>query len=311
MCRSSIPILIITLILSACGDRIEERITECQSIGDESQQYALLASRIKDLEELKKLIRLKYVKPSDSQSSKMVELTYCSRLDTIVSILKEGISQTEVVEASEGGLWGKVEVLFSEPSIIQNRKHFKDIYLLSRRRYDIYGYGDVAFYDLALESSRKIISKPTAFLKARDSSEKGFINSFNHITAQSIITSIYSRKIADLVADVHERYNMPELIEGNFKHDQLTDSNNNPVDNYVDMINNEIGQVLGMKLKEKYNIELHQPWSSTLLTNYLNDLQKFYSRAFQIRCRPFHRDEALIIRFTKKLNTYHKLKYKL
>ena len=75
-------------------------------------------------------------------------------------------------------------------------------------------------------------------LSCEELSEKGYLNTFNHITAQAFMTSIFSERLADFIADVHELYNMPELITGDFTEQQLADFENGPVDNYVDMINN-------------------------------------------------------------------------
>jgi hypothetical protein len=281
----------------------------CDQNSKTYHQYALLSSRIDGLEELNELLTIEYLQGNTTFSKAEVKLSFCSEFGLIYSELMEGLSQDEVMKARKAGISEKIKVLFAEPSLVQNRKHLKDIYLLSRRRHDVYGYRDVAFYDLALEASRKIGVDESAYRFERDSSEKGYINTFNHITAQAIISSIYSRELADLIADVHERYNMPELIRGDFSADQLNSLDNNPVDNYVDIINNEIGQLIGHQLKEKYKIKLHQQWTEKLLCQYLNDLQVFYSRAFKVKLMPFHKDEEVIIRFCEKLNSYYKTNY--
>ena len=139
------------------------------------------------------------------------------------------------------------------------------------------------------------------YLTERDSSEKGYLNTFNHITAQAFITSIYSKEMADFVADVHERKNMPELIYGNFTSDQLLNLDNNPVDNYVDLINNELGQTLGDLLRKKYNITYETEWTAELLVNYLNDIQLYYSRSFGIGMEPFRSQDEVVSKIIKKL----------
>ncbi|HAV26180.1 MAG TPA: hypothetical protein DCX01_08380, partial [Bacteroidetes bacterium] len=74
------------------------------------------------------------------------------------------------------------------------------------------------------------------------------------MTAQVLITALFSKEVADYIADVHELMSMPELTTGRFSDKQLHDTLNYPVDNYVDMLNNEIGQEIGLRLKEKYNL---------------------------------------------------------
>jgi hypothetical protein len=139
-------------------------------------------------------------------------------------------------------------------------------------------------------------------LSCEDLDEKGYLNSFNHITAQAFITSIYSERLADFIADVHELYNMPELVTGEFTNKQLADFVNGPVDNYLDMINNEWGQELGKVLDQKYKIDEGTFWTPFLLVDYLNDIQAYQGWAFGIGFKPFRADDNKIIQFAAKIN---------
>jgi len=95
---------------------------------------------------------------------------------------------------------------------------------------------------------------------------------------------------------------MSELLSGNFSPDQLVDKDKNPMDNYVDIINNEWGQEIGKELKLKYGIHEKTIWTNTLLSEYMNDLQSHYSWSFKIGFRPFEESDDVINRFVKKLN---------
>ena len=160
----------------------------------------------------------------------------------------------------------------------------------------------MAFYDLARTSANNINTLDLAYKNERDSSEKGYINSFNHITGQAFVTSCFSEEMADYIADVHELHNMPELTTGKFTDEQLNDVDNNPVDNYVDMINNEWGQELGKRLKKKYGITKETLWTKELLVSYLNDIQSYYSWAFGIGISPFRINDDVVIKFADKIN---------
>jgi len=92
------------------------------------------------------------------------------------------------------------------------------------------------------------------------------------------------------------------LITGKFSEKEVTDLAEGPVDNYVDLINNEWGQEIGKVLREKYNISRVTHWTPELVANCLNDLQSYYSWAFEIGFRPFSAQDDLVIRFTNKLN---------
>ena len=170
----------------------------------------------------------------------------------------------------------------------------------------MFGEGDLAFYDLAETMVYNISDDDLTLMPSEDLSEKGYLNTFNHITAQAFITSIYSEEIADFVADVHERYHHPELITGDFTDDLRSDLENGPVDNYIDLLNNEWGQELGKQLKEKYHLTRHTYWTPELLADYLNDVQDYYSWAFQIGFKPFKSTDEKVIRFSKKINSVNK-----
>ena len=268
---------------------------------------ALLATRFATLEELRKVVQIKYSDGkinSDSafKESSVVCLSHCSNGYGVTSVLAAGISQGEIKEVRDGGFRDKVDLVFRSPYAIRYRRDLKRVNILARRRPDLYGEGDVAFFDLAETSVLNIDPEDFAILNPQDSSEKGYLNTFNHFTAQAFITSFFSEELADYVADVHERKAMPELISGQFTEEQLSDPNNNPIDNYVDIINNEWGQEFGKRLKKKYKIDRNTRWTPLLLTNYLNDVQSYYSWSLQIGFQPFRPTDEVIIRFSDKIN---------
>ncbi len=261
----------------------------------------LLASRFSTLDELKGVVSINY-QSGLGDTSGCVELIYNSNEQEVRSTLHAGLSQKDVKEAKDGGFGDKLGVVLGAPAAVANRLELSSVYMLARRRSDLYGEGDVAFIDIAMYSVASIWTREFAYQYAGDSSEKGYLNTFNHITAQSFITTLYTRELADLVADLHELDNMPELVSGNFTEEQLTNPNNNPVDNYVDIINNEIGQFIGLHLKVKYGIASRSKWSTKLLCDYLNDLQSYYSRSLKIGMKPFTEESEVVQKFTVKLN---------
>jgi hypothetical protein len=267
----------------------------------------LLGTRFQSLDELKRVIQINYSRENSKSGSKSsreskVCIRHCSNGTGIISELECGISQGDIAEAQKGDLWTKLKLLISSPFVVANRVELSKVYLLARRRTDLFGEGDPAFYDLAEVSAKNINTVDIAYISSRDSTEKGYLNSFNHITAQAFITSCFSEKLADFVGDAHERYYHPDLITGKFSEEQVKDLDEGPVDNYVDVVNNEWGQELGKILKGKYGIDQSTYWSPELLANYLNDLQSYYSWAFQIGFRPVRSEDEVVIRFSNKLN---------
>lgn len=269
---------------------------------------ALLLTRFKSLEEFKEVIAIEYaIELGDSNRSELgrpeVKLEYRSGGVVITSVLKDGISQADFLKVRNGSLWGKMLLGLKCPYALLHKSELTSIEHLSRRRPPIFGKGDVAFYDLAETMVGQISDEDLLNMSCEDISEKGYLNTFNHITAQAFMTSIFSEDLADFIADVHELYNMPALINGNFTEEQLADFENGPVDNYLDMINNEWGQELGKVLGKKYGIDRHTVWTAQLLRDYLNDIQLYQSWAFQIGFKPFRSTDSVVIQFAGKLNT--------
>lgn len=270
-------------------------------------ERALLASRFESLEAFQSEVQVDYLSSSGNvvppgNAATQVRLTHCSRGQKVVGILAAGISQDSIGKLREGGLWDKVQLVMDAPYAISNRKDMQRVLTFARRKPLLFGEGDLAFFDLALRFVDNINTPEIAFLTERDTSEKGYLNTFNHITAQAFIATIFSEELADYVADLHERKNMAELITGKFTPQQLTDPDNNPVDNYVDIINNEWGQELGKRLKDKYHITRSTHWTPELLADYLNDVQQYYSWAFKIGFEPLQPSDEIVWRFCLKIN---------
>lgn len=259
---------------------------------------ALVSTRFKSFEALKQELEIEYA-PKDSS---WVRLTHQNNERKMVCVLTKGVSQKDFTDARDGGFFKKVGLVFKSPYFAINRNDLLRVYMIARRTDSFFGEGDIAFYDLATAMLWNINDDDLERTSSEDLSEKGYINTFNHLTSQAFMTSLFSEKLADFVADTHERYNMPELITGKFSEEQIYDLEKGPVDNYVDMINNEYGQALGNRLKLKYGINSETIWTPELLVAYLNDVQSYYSWVLQIGFKPFEEEDELIQRFYKKLN---------
>ncbi|MDB4415014.1 hypothetical protein N9272_01340 [bacterium] len=258
----------------------------------------LLTTRFNSFEEFKKEVQVEYSKDEKS----WVRLTQNSNNQIVSSILKSGVKESDIVAIRDGGLIGKIKLVLTAPYFVTNRNDILRVYMLTRRRHRIFGGGDIAFFDIAKTMMRNINSADLRNIPEEDLSEKGYINTFNHANSQALMTAIFSEQLADFIADTHERSNMPELITGKFTDVQIADIKNGPVDNYVDIINNEWGQELGKLLGKKYQISRETVWTPELLVNFFNDLQSYYSWVFQIGFEPFKSSDDLMIRFSKKIN---------
>jgi hypothetical protein len=268
---------------------------------------ALLASRFTSFDALKAAIKIDYFDRSGApvpagERAAAVRVIHCNKGHEVAGILKAGISQGDMLKAQGGGFFGQMGLIWNSPFAVTNRGELQNVMRLARRRQNFFGQGDAAYLDFAEHMVAHITTPEIAFLSPADTSEKGYLNTFNHVTAQAFITSFYSEELADFVGDVHERHNMPELVTGIFSDSQLVDPVQNPTDNYVDMINNEWGQELGKQLKAKYHITPETVWTADLLANYLNDIQAYFTWVFQIGFQPFKPEEEVVFRFTQKIN---------
>lgn len=267
---------------------------------------ALLLTRFKSLAELKEVIGIEYgacvpFTTGALNPQRYVRLTYHGQGHEVTSVLQNGITEPDFRIARDGDFFDRLLLGLRCPYAALHRKDLACIERLGRKRPWVYGKSDVAFYDLAETMVHNISDEDEMHMSSEDLSEKGYINTFNHITAQAFMTSIYSETIADFVADVHERQHT-ELMNGIFTQDQLTDLEDGPIDNYVDLVNNEWGQELGKVLRKKYKINQRTYWTPELLAAYLNDVQSYYSWAFQIAFKPFRETDEIVTQFSSKIN---------
>lgn len=314
--------VIFALIFSAAcgGNRQSDQPETCpKSFLEEKEngklavRGALVSTRFSSFEELKEVVQIDYFSkhfcenPQCSHEKNGVRLSYCSNGKQVISILKSGVSEIDFVNALNGGFWDRIQLLLKSPYAVANRKNLQRVSTLARRRPQFFGVGDPAFYDISEKIINNISTEDTILLDRSDlMSDKGYFNTINHITAQVFMTSLFSEKLADFVADAHERKNLPELVTGNFTAKQLMDLKTGPVDNYVDMINNEWGQELGKVLKKKYNISCETHWTPEFLADYLNDIQRYYNWSFQVGFDPFVPEDEVVIKFSTKVNSVMK-----
>lgn len=272
-----------------------------------TQAKAMLSSRFNDLNHLKSVIKIKYAKDytkmdSNTYHKSIVTLYYNSNNETIIRKMKSGVSQNDLLKLQNTNYLNKATFVLKNLSTIGQRKELEKVYILARRKIEVFGPGDVSFYDLALTSFLHINTPNLAYKNSRDTTEKGYINTFNHITAQALITYFFSENLADLIGDLHERNNMPEITSGRFTKNQLKDPINSPEDNYIDIINNEIGQKIGLMLKNKYKLNGNLKCSALLLTTLLNDIQSYYMWALEIGLEPFRPSDEIVNKFSNKIN---------
>lgn len=312
-------ILIVFFLMRCTSEKNESTI--CENIPEAEQHFnstdnppayssvrgALLGTRFRSLDELQSVIHIQYFNntaqgDSTPPENAKVIVTHCSNGEQVIAELTFGTNEEQIRTAQYGNTKTQLAFLASSPYCVALRKDLEKVFLLARLRPALFGEGDVAFFNIAESTVHNINTPELAFVFPNDTTEKGYLNTFNHITAQAFITTLFSEELADFVGDAHERANHPELITGNFTTEKLNDLAEGPVDNYTDLINNEWGQKLGKQLGEKYRITRQTIWTPDLLAQYLNDIQAYYSWAFQIGFKPFRPQDEQVIKFAKKIN---------
>lgn len=303
--------LALVVLFMVAGSHNSQRVVNGDHICDEAahaHKYRgpLLATDFNTLEELQEVVTITYLNPPEDTTRdggfEQVTLEQCAADGSVRSVLTSGVKEDDFRTARNGNLLDKMSLAFRTPYALLHRKDIFKVYFLSRRKHLHYGPGDAAFYDFAELMVENISSQDKNRASKEELGEKGYLNSFNHVSAQAFVTMLFSEALADYVADVHERQNMPELISGKFSKTQLASKTNHPVDNYVDMINNEWGQELGKKLRNKHGIQRDTKWTPALLAAVLNDMQSYFSWSFGVGFTPFSSEKEKVIRFSKKLN---------
>lgn len=302
-------ILTIIMVSGTRRYRVPFRVYERHVLahGEGYGKEALLLSRFDSFSAFTSVVKLEYFGvPNGTTTVKdregRVRLSYEAGGDFFTKELTSGISQRDLAQAQNGGLWGRIMLALRAPHLVWDVKDLKRVNMLSRRDGTIFRESSAAFYDLALAMVRHISAYDQAMIAPADLSEKGYLNTFNHITAQAFVTAIFSERLANFIADAHERYNMPELTTGDFTPAQIADVNFGPTDNYVDIINNECGQKLGKQLRKSHHLNRHTTWTPILLAQVLNDVQAYFSWAFQIGFIPFKPEDDVVIKFYQKIN---------
>ncbi|MEL6132523.1 MAG: hypothetical protein AAFR59_04070 [Bacteroidota bacterium] len=282
---------LIMLALMSCQSPYSQPLPPLKGKG------GLLTTHFQTLEDLGKVAQITYAPDRES----WVRIRHESNGQVVENTLAKGINETDLINTRDKGFLTKAKLGLRSPYFVMNRQALLRSYLLSRRRDRYFGGGDVTFFYLAEAMSNHIHQEDLVDIPPDDLSDKGYINTFNHMTAQAFITAIFSEEVADFIADIHER-NIPELITGKFTEKQLSDPKNGAVDNYIDMINNEWGQEIGKRLKQKYHISTETIWTPNLMAKFLNDLQRYYGWSFEIGLDPFRPSDIMVIRYATKIN---------
>lgn len=300
MVKNFIYLLILAKLLFCCQANEQNSVVDSSNPGNyHPHKGALLSSSFQSYEAFVKEVDIQY---SQNEEDPKVTLIHKTNGQILRADLTEGYSDKEIMKAEHEGLWKKIKVIFKEPMVLYYKDDFMKIWSMVRKRQYLFGADDVALFNLAEAMVKNIYEHDQEKMSEKDLSEKGYLNTFNHINGQALMTSIFSENFADYVADLHERGNMPELITGKFSNKQLKDLEFGPVDNYIDIINNEWGQELGKTLQIKYEINRHTKWTNKLFCDYINDLQAYQSWAFQISFKPFKEEDVIVKKFVKKLN---------
>ena len=265
----------------------------------EKHGLALLTTDFESFEEFRHLVDLRYYKKGKKE---IVRLSYSHNGHMINGELTSGYADTEIQKAQHENALKKISVFFAEMNLLRYGGDAKKIYNMVRRRPHVFGADDVAVFNLAEKMMEHIYQDEKATLPAKTLSEKGLINTFNHILGQTFFTSIYSEGISDFIADVHERGNLKAMTNGAFTEEELDDIEFGAVDNYVDIVNNEIGQELGKSLRKKYQMHKDMIWNEALLCNYLNDVQAHFTWCLHLNFEPFKVGDPEIGIYVKKLN---------
>ncbi len=257
---------------------------------------ALVSSDYSTLEALKKSINIKYDKDDVS-----VTVSHTFNNASVTKILGQGIRERDLRQLQSGSFSEKVSAVFNNPSIIYHERVLKGSLILAYKKSNI---TDIGNYHVAQIMANNLAGSASL---SHQNSEKGLVNTFNHILGQAVLTIFYGASSADYVGDAHER-GQPSLMTGAITEAETMQA----IDNYVDLINNQWGQTLGNELRQKYgNIvdvgglvfdgKFNENLVNTNLANvagFLNDVQNYVGNTFGYTGKAFSSTDEIVKQYT-------------
>lgn len=240
-----------------------------KGVANRTTPKPLLATDYSSLEDLKKDINIEY------NEDKSVDLELVSHPE-INHKLTDGVGDKEIKDlknqASKASLLEKANIAFDHPQLAWYRNDLQAIETMSYRKKNI---AELGLYNIA-DAFRNDIESGAS---AKELGDKGLVNTFNHTFGQSVITMLFGENVADLAGDIHER-DQPALRTGEFKNSgDITQA----IDNYVDIMNNQIGQDLGADFKKKFAASLHFGFTPEASAELLNEGRDFFAKSFNLK----------------------------
>ncbi len=152
--------------------------------------------------------------------------------------------------------------------------------------YAIKGH-DMSFTSIMAESMRKNVENANGKQKK---GWDGFYNTALHVSGQAFMSILFGESSARFISDLHER----KLLRG---------GNEDPLmDVYADLLNNEMGRVLGTKLAEKYDLSGGTEWTNSMMANVLNDIQSYVQDTFGMKFKSYTADDEEVKELVNILN---------
>ena len=249
------------------------------------------------LEELKKSIAIVYNNKDTERAS--VTLSANHKGVGVTKTLSPGYRESELRTINDqlksADRWEKAKIVVDNPTLVLRKNALKGALALGKTKSNISG---TANYYIA----KAMVGNITSNISKAYKGDKGLVNTFNHITGQAVMSMIFGANSSDFVADIHER-GQPELMTGNIKSGKPTAQ---AIDNYVDLINNQFGQILGEELAGKYKSSLHFGFTPETTASLLNDFQSYFGDTFNKDFKEFSENDDLVRRFSNLLNEVNK-----
>ena len=121
---------------------------------------ALLGTRIASFEEMNTIIQIEYehgsiTADSTAPENSWVKVHHCSYGREVISVLEKGITEGDFYKAMDAIL-PRFTILFRCPYAVMNRRDLDKTFVLARFRPELFGVGDLAFFDIAKALGRTI-----------------------------------------------------------------------------------------------------------------------------------------------------------
>ena len=258
---------------------------------DVYESLPLVATNYKSIKSLKKILYIKYY------NDKSFSISYIVNGMIIEHRFSKGYADNELAIIRNSDLGTQAKSILSEPLLVIYKSALETMFICA---YTKENEAKTSMLAISFEIAKKL--KISNFLKTDD---RALPNTIRHILSGVVLSMFHGEDSVNFVMDIHERHKKIDngvifdidecefLRTGKFKN---AEEEKSAIDNYIDIINNQIGGKLGSKLRNKYQkiINNTNGWTLEESANFLNDFLYYLKQSLKYDYNEFKTTEEIV-----------------